>query len=151
MEHPGVKIMRLGIGNTTEPLTESVVKSLHHGVDKLADVKTYTGYGDEQGDQRLRHAISEFYSKRNIAIAEDEVFVSDGAKPDAANIQSIIDNAVCLASTTGYDIAVYIYRVGRILHRYYAIVMEDGLYVCRIRLGSVAHEDLIFCNSNISF
>lgn len=64
MGHPGVRIMRLGIGNTTEPLTESVVKSLHHGVDKLADVKTYTGYGDEQGDQRLRHAISEFYSKR---------------------------------------------------------------------------------------
>ena len=97
MGHPGVRIMRLGIGNTTEPLTESVVKSLHHGVDKLADVKTYTGYGDEQGDQRLRHAISEFYSKRNIAIAEDEVFVSDGAKPDAANIQSIFHHKSIIA------------------------------------------------------
>jgi LL-diaminopimelate aminotransferase len=96
-KNPGVKLMRLGIGNTTEPLVPSVIKGLHLGVDKLADVKTYTGYGDEQGDSRLRKAIADSYGKRNVKIAPDEVFVSDGAKPDSANIQSIFDTSSVIA------------------------------------------------------
>ena len=47
--NPGVELLRLGIGNTTEPLSDRVVHGLRRGVDKLADVRTYTGYGDEQG------------------------------------------------------------------------------------------------------
>ena len=47
--HPGVEILRLGIGNTTEPLLPCVIDGLRSGVEKLKDVKTYTGYGDEQG------------------------------------------------------------------------------------------------------
>jgi LL-diaminopimelate aminotransferase len=96
-KNPGMKIMRLGIGNTTEPLTPSVIKGLHLGVDKLADVKTYTGYGDEQGDSRLRQAIAAFYSRRGVVLAPDEIFVSDGAKPDAANVQSIFDESSVVA------------------------------------------------------
>jgi len=88
-KNPNVKVMKLGIGNTTEPLTPFVINGLHSGVEKLADAKTYTGYGDEQGDVRLRRAISDFYSRKGMSIAQDEIFVSDGAKPDSANIQSI--------------------------------------------------------------
>ena len=88
--NPGVKIYRLGIGNTTEPLPHSVISGLRLGVDKLASVETYTGYGDEQGDERLRKAIAEkHYGKYNIAIHPTEIFVSDGAKCDSANIQQI--------------------------------------------------------------
>jgi LL-diaminopimelate aminotransferase len=87
--NPDAKIMRLGIGNTTEPLTPAVLAGLHRGVDKLADAATYTGYGDEQGNQDLREALVARYAGYGVTIEADEVFVSDGAKPDSANIQSI--------------------------------------------------------------
>ena len=96
--HPGVALMRLGIGNTTEPLTPAAIKGLHHGVDKLARVETYTGYGDEQGNAPLREAIATRYQGYGTDIAADEVFVGDGAKSDSANIQSIFndDNIVAV-------------------------------------------------------
>lgn len=96
--HPGAALMRLGIGNTTEPLTPAVIKGLHHGVDKLARVETYTGYGDEQGNAPLREAIAARYQGYGTDIAADEVFVGDGAKSDSANIQSIFndDNIVAV-------------------------------------------------------
>ncbi len=50
--NPEVEIMRLGIGNTTEPITPAILKGLHLGVEKLGNVETYTGYGDEQGARR---------------------------------------------------------------------------------------------------
>lgn len=89
--HPGVSVMRLGIGNTTEPLTPTVINGLKIGVEKLADVKTYTGYGEEQGDKRLRKAIADDYERRGVNVDPSEVFVSDGAKCDTANIQSIFE------------------------------------------------------------
>ncbi|NUM55374.1 MAG: LL-diaminopimelate aminotransferase [Candidatus Hydrogenedentes bacterium] len=96
--NPGVTVMRLGIGDTTEPLTPSVIAGLHRGVDKLADVKTYTGYGAEQGNADLRAALAGRYAKLGVPLEDDEVFVSDGAKPDSANIQSIfgLDNVVAV-------------------------------------------------------
>lgn len=96
--HPDAKVMRLGIGNTTEPLTPTVIEGLRLGVDKLARVETYTGYGDEQGDTRLRQAIAEDYKKTGVTLDASEVFVSDGAKCDTANIQSIfgLENIVAV-------------------------------------------------------
>ena len=88
-QNPGVELLRLGIGNTTEPLTPTVVAGLHHGVEKLAKAETYTGYGDDQGDPRLRRAIVELYRTYGVDLGDDEIFVSDGAKPDSGNIQSI--------------------------------------------------------------
>lgn len=87
--HPDAKVMRLGIGNTTEPLTPEIIKGLHTGVEKLSKVETYTGYGDEQGDKRLRQALVDSYETFGVQLDLDEVFVSDGAKPDSGNIQSI--------------------------------------------------------------
>jgi len=96
-KNPGTTVMRLGIGNTTEPLPPSIIKALHLGVDKLAKVETYTGYGDEQGDTRLRKAISDFYKGFGANIEPDEIFVSDGAKCDSANIQSIFSQKSTVA------------------------------------------------------
>jgi LL-diaminopimelate aminotransferase len=98
-KNPGVEIMRLGIGNTTQPLSPSIIKGLQAGVKKLANRKTYTGYGDEQGNLDLRKALAEFYKKRKITLEPQEIFISDGAKPDSANIQSIfgLDNIVAVA------------------------------------------------------
>jgi LL-diaminopimelate aminotransferase len=87
--NPDAKVMRLGIGNTTEPLTPTVIDALHRGVEKLSSRTTYTGYGDEQGDQELREALAARYAGYGVTLDPDEFFVSDGAKPDSANIQSI--------------------------------------------------------------
>ena len=87
--NPSATVMRLGIGNTTEPLPSSIIKGLSLGVQKLASVATYSGYGDEQGDARLRLALADFYKNRGITVLEQEIFISDGAKPDTANIQQI--------------------------------------------------------------
>ncbi len=96
--HPGVKVMRLGIGNTTEPLTPTVIAGLHAGVDALASPATYTGYGDEQGEAALRDALVKRYAGYGVTLDADDFFISDGAKPDTANIQSIfgVDNVVAV-------------------------------------------------------
>ncbi len=98
-KNPGVQIMKLGIGNTTEPLMPSIVRGLMDGVKKLSDVKTYTGYGDEQGDSSLRVELARYYQKRGIKLETQEIFVSDGAKPDCANISSIFgeDSIIAVA------------------------------------------------------
>ncbi len=88
-QNPGVELIKLGIGDTTRPLTPAIIAALHRQVDKLADEKTYTGYGAEQGNEDLRRALADHYEKYGVTIAEDEVFVSDGAKSDSANIRSI--------------------------------------------------------------
>jgi LL-diaminopimelate aminotransferase len=87
--NPDAKILRLGIGDTTEPLTPAVVAGLHAGVDRLAHVETYSGYGDYEGDPPMREALARLYAKRGVELDLDEIFVSDGAKPDSGNIQSI--------------------------------------------------------------
>jgi LL-diaminopimelate aminotransferase len=98
-EHPDVDVFRLGIGDTTEPLSASVVAAMRAAVDRLADASTYTGYGDDSlGEPPLREAIAQRYAGYGASIDADEVCVSDGAKPDSANIQSIfgVDNVVAV-------------------------------------------------------
>ena len=96
-ENPEARVMRLGIGNTTLPLAPAVVDGLHRGVAKLADAATYTGYGDEQGNLPLREALAERYRGYGVSLDPDDFFVSDGAKPDTANIQSIFGDTNTVA------------------------------------------------------
>jgi len=96
-KNPNAKLLKLGIGNSTEPLASTVVAGLKLGADKLAKVETYTGYGDEQGDTRLRKAIAAEYAKLGADVSDSEVFVSDGAKPDVGNIQSIFSSDCVVA------------------------------------------------------
>lgn len=98
--NPDKKIIRLGIGDVTQPIAPSIIKSLHDGVDEMADGKTFKGYAPDLGYEFLRNAIAENdYKARGCDIAADEIFVSDGAKCDCGNIQEIlsVDNkiAVC--------------------------------------------------------
>ena len=88
-KHPQLEILKLGIGNTTEPIAPAVISGLEKGVKKLSALETYTGYGDEQGDSRLREALSSWYKEAQVTIDPQEIFISDGAKSDSANIQSI--------------------------------------------------------------
>lgn len=88
-QNPGRTVMKLGIGNTTEPLTPAVIEGLHRGVDKLSVRSTYSGYGDEQGNSDLRKTLADYYAARGVQLEAEEFFISDGAKPDSGNIQSI--------------------------------------------------------------
>ena len=91
-ENPDKKIIRLGIGDVTQPLTPSVIKALHGAVDEMAEAATFKGYAPDLGYEFLRSAIANGdYKVRGCDIAADEIFVSDGAKCDSANIQEIFD------------------------------------------------------------
>ncbi len=83
--HPDARIISLGIGNTTEPLTPRVVAGLRAEVDRLGTREGYSGYGDETGTTRLREAIARVLY--GGIVASDEVFVSDGAKCDIGRLQ----------------------------------------------------------------
>lgn len=98
--NPDKKIIRLGIGDVTQPLAESIITSLHASVDEMGQAATFKGYAPDLGYEFLRNAICENdYTKKGCDISADEIFVSDGAKCDSGNIQEIfsIDNkiAVC--------------------------------------------------------
>lgn len=98
--NPDKKIIRLGIGDVTQPLSPAVIGALHSAVDEMADAKTFRGYAPDLGYEFLRTAIADNdYKARGCQIEADEIFVSDGAKCDSGNIQEIFstDNkiAVC--------------------------------------------------------
>jgi len=104
--HSDVKVMRLGIGDTTQPLTPTVLKSIHGAAIDLGVRKTYTGYGDSAGIEELRELIaSTFYN--SFRIYGEDIFVSDGAKPDSANIQSIFSpDSVIAVQDPAYPVYV---------------------------------------------
>ena len=82
-------IIRLGIGDVTQPLAPQIISELHKAVDEMADASTFQGYAPDLGYEFLRSAIAEEYRQRGCNIADDEIFVSDGAKSDSGNIQEI--------------------------------------------------------------
>ena len=105
--NPGVKVMRLGIGDTTEPLTEVVLAGLHEGVDALSKAETYSGYGEGEGNLDLREAIATKYADYGVTLDAADVFVSDGAKSDSANISSIFaHDAVIAVQDPAYPVYV---------------------------------------------
>ena len=98
--NPEKKIIRLGIGDVTLPLSPVVISALHGAVDEMANKDQFKGYAPDLGYEFLRQAIAENdYQSRGVTIALDEIFISDGAKSDSGNIGEIFseDNkiAVC--------------------------------------------------------
>ncbi len=88
--NPDKDMIRLGIGDVTQPLAPAVIAAMHKAVDEMADAATFHGYAPDLGYEFLRSAIAENdYKSRGCEIAPDEIFVSDGAKSDSANIQEI--------------------------------------------------------------
>lgn len=96
--NPDKKIIRLGIGDVTQPLCPTVIKALHDAVDEMADAGTFKGYAPDLGYAFLRDTIAEkVYKPLGADIASDEIFVSDGAKSDCGNIQEIFAKDVKVA------------------------------------------------------
>lgn len=100
--HPGVKLIRLGIGDVTRPLPPACIEAMHKAVDEMASADTFRGYGPEQGYEFLRRAIVENdYAGLDIDVSE--VFVSDGAKSDTGNFGDILSQA----NTVGVTDPIY--------------------------------------------
>jgi LL-diaminopimelate aminotransferase len=98
--NPKAEIIRLGIGDVTQPLPPAVIKSLHQAADEMGRAETFRGYGPEQGYQFLLDLIiANDYEARGVTLESDEIFVSDGSKCDSGNIQEIfaLDNLVAVA------------------------------------------------------
>ena len=88
--HPDAKLIRLGIGDVTRPLPDSVIRAMHDAVDEMAKPETFRGYPPETGwDFLLDAIIRHDYGERGIKLTTDEIVVSDGAKSDTGNIQEI--------------------------------------------------------------
>lgn len=106
--HPDAKVIRLGIGDVTEPLPEACVIAMHKAVDDMSKRETFQGYGPEQGFAWLREKIAEFdYKARGCDVAADEIFVSDGSKCDTGNILDILgDNNVIAVPDPVYPVYV---------------------------------------------
>ena len=88
--NPDADVIKMGIGDVTQPLVPAIVKAMHDGVDEMANKDTFRGYGPEQGYDFLREAIAKNdFADRGIDISADEIFVSDGSKCDSGNILDI--------------------------------------------------------------
>ena len=85
------RLIRCGIGDVTEPLPRAAVEAMKQAVEELGHPKTFRGYGPEQGYEFLRSTIAQCdYRDRNIEIADDEIFISDGSKCDCGYILDIL-------------------------------------------------------------
>ena len=88
--NPDKKIIRLGIGDVTQPIAPAIIEAMHKAVDEMGHAETFHGYAPDLGYEFLRSAIvKNDYQARGCDITVDEIFVSDGAKSDSGNIQEI--------------------------------------------------------------
>lgn len=95
--HPKQDIIRLGIGDVTQPLPKACIEAMHKAVEELASKDTFRGYGPEQGyDFLIEAIIKNDFAPRGIHFSPSEIFVNDGAKSDTGNIGDILrhDNSV---------------------------------------------------------
>ena len=97
--HPEKEIIRLGIGDVTQPLAKCVVKAMHDAADEMGTKEGFHGYGPEQGYPFLKQAIQGYYAGRGTKLDEDEIFISDGAKCDVGNIQELFSADAVIAVT----------------------------------------------------
>ena len=85
------RLIRCGIGDVTEPLPRAAIEAMKRALDELGHRETFHGYGPEQGYKFLRSTIAQHdYRDRNIEVADDEIFVSDGSKCDCGFILDIL-------------------------------------------------------------
>lgn len=125
-ENPDKNIIKMGIGDVTKPLTNTVVTAFKDAVDEMADSNSFKGYGPEQGYDFLAKAIVENdFKKYGIDLDIDEVFISDGAKCDTGNIQEIFDLNNKVAVT---DPVYPVYVDTNVMAGRSGKIKDDGMY-----------------------
>lgn len=92
-QYPGVKLLKMGIGDVSLPLCDAVVKALHEAVDDQASGDRFHGYMPECGAPFLRETIAGYYEKRGVLLSADEVFVSSGASDELGDILDLFERS----------------------------------------------------------
>lgn len=97
--HPSTKIIRLGVGDVTQPLPNEVVKAMHSAVDEMASIETFRGYSPPQGYDFLIEKILKEYRSLGVQLDKESIFINDGAKSDIGNIGHVLgrDNIIAIA------------------------------------------------------
>ena len=91
--HPGVKLLRMGIGDVSLPLCDAVIKALHEAVDDQASKSSFHGYMPECGALFLREEIVKYYEKRGVSLSVEEIFVSSGASDELGDVLDLFDRS----------------------------------------------------------
>ena len=137
--NPDASLIRLGIGDVTEPLPPAIVKAMHEAVDEMAERQSFRGYGPEQGYDFLRKAIAtHVYKQRGVEIGDDEIFVSDGSKCDSGNILDILGSGNRVAIT---DPVYPVYVDTNVMAGHTGPSDEEGRYEGVVYLPVTAEND----------
>lgn len=125
-ENPDANIIRMGIGDVTKPLPPAIIDKFKTGVDEMGQAETFRGYGPYRGyDFLIEEIINHDFTPRGIQLDNEEVFVSEGAKPDTGNIQEIfgVNNVVAVT-----DPVYPVYVESNIMAGRGGPMGEDGKY-----------------------
>jgi LL-diaminopimelate aminotransferase len=138
-KHPDARIIRLGIGDVTQPLPPAVIRALHEAVEDMARPETFRGYGPEAGYEFLIDLIARHdYASRGVAIANDEIFVSDGAKSDTGNFQEIFSTDSVVALT---DPVYPVYMDSNVMAGRTGAIDASGRYAGVVYMPCTAEND----------
>ena len=88
-KNPHADIIKMGIGDVTQPLCAAAVEAGHRAVAEMGNKETFRGYGPYAGYPFLRRSVAAYYASRGIALDEDEIFISDGSKSDVAGFSDL--------------------------------------------------------------
>ena len=106
--HPDNKIIKMGIGDVTQPLAPVVVAAMKKAADEMGVKETFRGYEDSgKGYDFLREAVAGYYKSFGVTISPEEVLISDGAKSDCGNIGDIFsENEDVVVTDPAYPVYV---------------------------------------------
>lgn len=106
--NPSADVIKLGIGDVTQPLSPAVTRAMHTAVDAMGEARSFRGYGPYEGYDFLRDLIvHNDYAALGVSIDASEIFVSDGAKSDTANIQELFaDDSIIAVTDPVYPVYV---------------------------------------------
>jgi LL-diaminopimelate aminotransferase len=137
------RIIRCGVGDVTEPLPPAAIAAMHKAVDEMAVRETFKGYGPGTGYEFVRAAIADGdFRSRGIAIAEDEIFLSDGSKGDCGTILEIL--ATGRGNTIAITDPVYpVYVDSNVMFGNTGPVRQDGSYEGLVYLPCTAENGFI--------
>jgi len=135
------RLIRCGIGDVTEPLPRAAVEAMKRAVEELGHPETFRGYGPEQGYEFLRSTIAQHdYRDRNIEIAEDEIFISDGSKCDCGYILDILGDQNKVAVP---DPVYPVYVDTNVMAGHTGVVGKDGSYEGILYLPCTAENKFV--------
>jgi LL-diaminopimelate aminotransferase len=135
------RLIRCGIGDVTEPLPQAAVEAMKRAVEELGHRETFRGYGPEQGYEFLRSTIAQRdFRDRKIDIADDEIFVSDGAKCDCGFILDILGDQNKIAVT---DPVYPVYVDTNVMAGHTGPAKKDGSYEGLVYLPCTAENNFV--------